>query len=288
MKTFAQLFNETIYSSRSKSRNRLLQGKDLRKTWITIWGNYTSLVGVDNNAPSPNSRRSKLQNRQPREKPIPHFFEKADRLRAFENKQKHQRFDELWNTNKGLVYWWASKLSKLYGGIPSEYVGMLVLRFNYVIYHYDESKGTLGQLFQLHLHKWIWKYMLRYESETKAIHNFNHNATTGELNEQQFNFATYEKHRHLYSTPGKEEKWAIDLLENFDSPEDLWAFLCRGMPEQWKKLIKQKFVQDLSFTDIAQSRGVSVQAVAQQYHTVMKRIRERIKVMEPFTNLFSN
>lgn len=205
---------------------------------------------------------------------------------------RHPDFDEYWERYHRLVYWWARKLERRLGLPSDEVLGTLVLRFNYVLHHFDESKGSFGNLFQRGIGDRFLEGFLRFESEGWHVHYLKLASYRGLTSkrwqdESAVNYAYHDyTNRLFYSLPQEDSSEIGEFLDCFPSGEECWDFMTRNLDKRDKFILRERFESEVSLVDIGNRLGVTKQRVQQIEQRALGKVRERLRMIKTFVNLF--
>jgi hypothetical protein len=201
--------------------------------------------------------------------------------------KRHPDFDAAWDKYGALVWWYARRIGKAFGRPPSHIIGTLVLRMNYVLYHLDESKGTFGNMLSLNLYRWVYERVMRYESE--AWHVAYMKQYSDREHWQQCKIS-YNYHEHtdyfLYRPPEMDSDEIAEIIGSFETPQDCWNFMMRGVEPRRRWILEQRFRENRSLGDIGQQMRVSKERVRQLINHALSQIAKRLQAVRAFTTLF--
>lgn len=199
---------------------------------------------------------------------------------------KHSDFDKMWESYRSFIFWWAKRMSKAFGGEADDYVGNLVLRLNRVLYTYDPTRGKFTTYYSTGIHDEMIRVFLRFESEHRAIYWMAVQSTDDEIKSVGVNYAFHEADFHLYRIPDCDDDWADEIISNFESPEECWKFLMKGINNRERAIVRSK-CEGKTLEAIGIEYDISKERVRQLYYATLKKIRERLQALEKWNDLFS-
>lgn len=200
-------------------------------------------------------------------------------------KHRHPDFDAMWLKYKGLVFWWAKRLQKVFGGRPSDYWGTLTIRFNRALWGHDVTGRKFTTYYCKRIHLGVMQYFLRYESEQSALAWKKSHSDELQQKETEVAYATYESDYHMYRVP-PEEDWTKEFIGLFHSKKDVWAFLTKHLPPRDKFVLLAKYKYDFTYRNIGHKLGISKQRIQQLEIKAKDKVRERVDMLTPFMSLF--
>ncbi len=207
--------------------------------------------------------------------------------------EKHPLFDEYWQQYHKLIYWWAAKLSKISkqgGGYlyrrPSHFWSMLIVRLNECLKSYDPAKSAFTSFFGYNIYGWVDDYE-KYDSQ----HQYNYWWNRGSKHVKKIGEVTYNLHEvdfYLYRIPDLDEDWTDEILDLFDTAQDCWNFLTKGLGNRDRLILEKRFKDGTTLTQIGQDLGVCKQRIEQIIDRVKRQIKNQLKKIEKFAELFTS
>lgn len=186
-----------------------------------------------------------------------------------------------------LLWWWANRISRTSKHRAEECLGTVYIRGVYALQWYDPTKGALAPLIGRHLYNLFQQSFLKHESEAWAIYFSGHLKDKPTLLEIDKEFASHEQNFQLYRIPDREESWAMELLECFDSVDDAWEFMTRDMDHRLKTILIERYREGRSLEAVGETLGITKQRVQQLEAQAMSRLKSRRKAIEKFADLFA-
>ena len=199
---------------------------------------------------------------------------------------RHPLFDEYWLKYKGLVFWLSKRVAKAFGGRALDYVGTYTLRFNKVLHYFDTEKGQFTTLFMCHCYDDAVEGFLRYESEKRALYYAARNSTSQAVKQAEIEYAYHEAHNILYSIPEEDNDYIVDIIASFQTVQECWEFFTRHLEKRDKFIIEQRIREDRTLQQIGDDLKISKERTRQIYERALNRIRDRLLLVQRFTDLF--
>lgn len=216
----------------------------------------------------------------------------------FQMSDRHPDFDRMWEKHRKLVYHQASSMARIFNSGDhigcyrygySDFLGTMVLRFNYCLHHYTEDKGAFSTYFYARIAGFCVQFCLRYESEYWATRWFSTNKSYEVGIEAQNNREFYESEYFLYRVPDDfDHDWTVDIINLFETPAHLWEYLARGVPERSINIALWYYRDGETMRAIADKLGISLERVRQILEATRRSFRGRIQRLEAFRKLFSD
>ncbi len=219
--------------------------------------------------------------RNPRKKTTP------DRL-ILDTAPRHPRFDEFWATHHKMIFKMAHHLAKTYRQRPEDLLGSLVLRFNHCLHYFDEARGGFSTLFYARVRRWIWANWLRWESEktSLAFWKLTPHEKGDDVQVSNREFAFHEADYHLYRVPDHDKDWTDEIVGSFDSADDCWRFMTRGLDRRAAGILESRYRLDMTLEDIGRELGITKERVRHLLEKAMPTVREKLMEVEDFNRLF--
>ena len=152
-------------------------------------------------------------------------------------KPRHPDFDEAWAEHQRMLYWAATKVSKILGGKAENYWGILVIRFNTCLWGWNKRKGSFSTYFMKRIFCNTFREVkaesdllsARYRRYTardsyfkaKVLYGFN-------LNEMW-----HKDHKDYYS-------WPTDILLELNEGCNLRSYILAKLDKRQKLLIEKR------------------------------------------------
>jgi RNA polymerase sigma factor (sigma-70 family) len=204
------------------------------------------------------------------------------------DKPKHPDFDKYWPDYHKLIFWWSKKLARIYKKAhidADEFVGYLVLRFNYILYFWDASISKLGNLFQKHLITDTLRVVLQYESEAWHAYIYKECGGMKGIKIQQLEKDTHESDFFMYRIP-ENTSWTDQIIDLFPDTETLWNHLTHGLTPRYKDVMLYYWRDGKTYAEIAELMGVTKQRIEQIEKKGRASIKNTIKKLEVARELF--
>ena len=200
---------------------------------------------------------------------------------------KHPQFDTYWEQHRGLV-WWASKLAaRKLGGNVHDYLATYTIRLNRALYSFDPERGIkFASYYARRLYEDAIKSFLRFESESWALSWAKQNATTEALKQAEVEYAFHEQDNILYRVPEEHSDVMDEIIGSFETVEECWNFFCRSLDKRDRFILEARIRDGLTLEAIGLRLGITKQRVRQLYCRALDRIRERLALVQRFTELF--
>lgn len=203
-----------------------------------------------------------------------------------EEREKHPEFDEYWEKHKNFVFWTANKIARKMEADREGLTGTLTLWFNHLLYSYDETKGKFTTYFFRHSLAVIIREWLRYESESWSVFYHNQNRDEDDVILTDKNFAEHEANYKLYRVPEEDMSDIMEVVHFFETVEECWEFMTRSLERRDREILLLYFREDLTLLQIGKKFGVSRERIRQILERAKGKVRERLKMVSAFTNLF--
>ena len=203
-----------------------------------------------------------------------------------ERKGKHPDFDTCWEANKGLVWWVCTRVAKTFGGEAADYLGTYALRLNRCLYGFDPTKGKLTTYFMQRIYEDVLRNFLRYESETRALWWAKEHSTQEALKQLEVEYTFHEAGNMLYRVPEEDAEDMQHILDSFDTIAECWEFFCRGLDGKRRFVVECYYREGLTLEEIGDRLKISKERVRQLRNSALDRIRDRLKLVQRFTDLF--
>lgn len=199
---------------------------------------------------------------------------------------RHPDFDRHWRQYGDLVWWWAKKVKRVFGGEIEDYVGQLVLRFNRSLYGWIPAKGKFSTYYGSRILKEVVRCMIRYESEANAVHYFNTHTQAAEKRAVFCSYAFHESNYKLYRVPDLDNDWVQECLSLFDSVDHFWRFLKQGLDNRYADILERRCRWGHTCEEISKDYNISKQRVSQIECRTKDLLKEKMRQGERFKDLF--
>lgn len=203
---------------------------------------------------------------------------------------RHPDFDECWEKNHRLVYYWAYRLawivarmfkqSKLHTPWRAEdFLGYLTLRLNYTLTNWKPEFGALTTIFCMHIVQHTLRMVVWVDREG---YNRKDKDTKAALEAYAWNKG---QRYHLYRTP-EDVTWEEQMLELLG--DDPWTALTRTLPPRYKQIVEYRFRDGKTLRETGEllDPPVTRERVRQLEVKIMTALRRRIEKLEPARRLF--
>lgn len=213
----------------------------------------------------------------------------AERKPKVDTSQRHPDFDECWEKYQGLVWYLSKRIGerrtpRLH---PCDLVGTLVLRFNHMLHHYDESRGSFTNLFGSGLGHYLRRTFLAKDSDAEHVAYNKIVADTPiqktkmskrwQLDDPLADIYSCYLRRRQKEEPQHDDSEVGEYLSSFASKNDFWSKILEILTPREAEVICRRYIIGDTFQAIADERGISRQAVQQVEARALKRIRYNLR-----------
>lgn len=199
---------------------------------------------------------------------------------------RHPDFDQYWQEHKNFVWWMAKRCSKTFGGDRADYLGTLTIHFNRCLHTYDKDRSKWVSYFGRNCYRTVINQFLKYESEYWSVNNYAKTTSKEDKKETHAIYGSFEADNYLYRVPDKDDYWTSTILDCFDTHEDAWRFMTRGLKERDVYIMERLYKHDETLGLVADRLQVTKQRVQQIESRALKHIRNRLSVVDAFACLF--
>lgn len=220
---------------------------------------------------------------------LPPDLEDEDDRYADEKLPRHPEFDAYWEQHRGILHWAAKKAARTYGGSYSDYLGTLVLRMNYVLYHYDPARGVkFITYFLKRFSEYILRRWMRYESEGWDLFYHKAVSTDEDFKQTNINYAYHEAANFLYRIPEADSEELAAVMGLFETQDEAWVYFTRGLDAKRKFVIERRFRYEQTLQEIAEPLSITKERVRQLESDALRSIRDKLIKVRAFATLFRN
>lgn len=202
---------------------------------------------------------------------------------------RHPNFDAMWEKHEKLVWWWAVKCSNTFNvksrkiWTKLDFIGILTIRFNHVLYSFDEQKGKFTTLFSWRIYGYVINHMLMYESEYWNAKMYN--AGNNDLHVGSVNKEFHESDYFMYRVP-ENDSWTFQIIDLFEDHHKCWRYLTDGLPERSKSVLEGRYKDGKTLVEIGKLMGITKERVRQIQEASVKSIANRLRKLEIARSLF--
>lgn len=208
--------------------------------------------------------------------------------------ERHPDFDKFWESHGQLVWWWATRLARIFNSIhkmntqAEDYVATLTIRLNYCLHLYQEDRGFL---FSTYYGVQIYEYVLRELCKDTERWNYRLYATRSDpeskRQERQIKAYTQEVDHRFYMPPDEyDDVWASDFIDFMGGIGEMWDSICKCLDKRLKDVILLRFKHGLTLAQIADDWKLSRERVRQLEVRALDKIRKHVYHLERFRSLF--
>lgn len=197
----------------------------------------------------------------------------------------HPDLNRMWEKHSKLLWWWAHRLARMHGGETEDYIGTLVLKLNQVLHTFNESLGKFSTYYSYNMKWYVFSNFIKYESENKSINWAAARFTDVEVTELVTNYSFHEAGLQLYRVPDPDDDWALEVMENFETPEKCWKFMVMDLDERTKRILKMRYTGS-TLDEVAKVFQVTRERVRQLQSIGIEKIRTSLIKLEKWIDLF--
>lgn len=194
---------------------------------------------------------------------------------------RHPHLDHMWEKHRRLIHWWATKIGRILSCKPSEYLGILYIRLNRVLWHWEPK---LGYKFSTYYSSHILAYVLasikndsehqrteyyKYRVKQDKNNRFNYIHVPDAINTNKFRKVPYKDHKDHQS-------WCMDLIEDLGGPQNTWEIMKTTLSDREAAILYRHVAEEVTFADIADSLKISKQRVHQILLSATEKMTERL------------
>jgi RNA polymerase sigma factor (sigma-70 family) len=200
----------------------------------------------------------------------------------------HPLFEAYCQQYERLLWRWAHKLARKARIRSEEVIGYLYLRMNRFLYAYKEELGyKFSTYFLSHVVPDFFRDVMQYESESWAIWYKMRGPGNDEEDTPTIQYYnSYEADGLFFKCPPPDDDWADEILKLFDTREDLWDFLMRGIDRRVREILEMRYKLDMTLAAIGRQWGLSRERVRQLEVRGLMRIKDRLVPLEKWAALF--
>ncbi|HKI34993.1 MAG TPA: sigma factor-like helix-turn-helix DNA-binding protein [Gemmataceae bacterium] len=197
--------------------------------------------------------------------------------------------ERFWGQYQGLVYCWARRMARCFGGRPGDYWGYLTLRLLNSLYLYHrrpERPYRFEEFFARRIHFDVIRQVLRHESESWAMFaaSLPFDSQEPDLLEAARGDRVGVEPLRADVTPrargrhnGARDDFA-ELIALFDDPEvQLWHLACRELSPRERDMAERKYRLGHTLGQIAKDYGLTRERVRQVLLKAVDRIGKRLR-----------
>lgn len=177
-----------------------------------------------------------------------------------------------WKDVEALSWWLANKFSRQFPSRrPDELIGSVGVAFAKCAESYDPSRGVeFTSYFARAAHNEVLRFI---SNDGEKLASGKQVSAVSETDEP-----TLER-----DTAG----WTDEVLGMFDTMDDLWSWLVRGVDPKLADVLRMRYREKLTMLDVASHLGCSKSNIQRLEAMAIAAVRERLRAVRELDHLFA-